>query len=62
MQDVEMMDAEQVHPLQTQFEEAEDMVAELTVNRSSSDAAIRVFQSIIAYGSTVFSIIGRCHG
>lgn len=45
-----MAEPQEVHPLQTQFEEAEDMAAELSSN-ASSDAAIQAFQSIISYAA-----------
>ncbi|GMF10605.1 unnamed protein product [Phytophthora lilii] len=48
-----MADAEQLHPLQTQFEEAEDEVAALAAG-AAPDAAIRAFQSILAYGGNLF--------
>ncbi|KAH7474105.1 hypothetical protein PRIC1_014419 [Phytophthora ramorum] len=47
-QDVEMAEPEQVHPLQTQFEDVEDVVAALTAT-ASPDAAIQGFQRIISY-------------
>ncbi|RLN49822.1 hypothetical protein BBJ29_004637 [Phytophthora kernoviae] len=48
MQDVEMTEVEQVHPLQTQFEDAEDLTASLGAS-STPDAAIQAFQSLISY-------------
>ncbi|POM64995.1 Hypothetical protein PHPALM_19390, partial [Phytophthora palmivora] len=47
-QDVEMTDVEQVHPLQTQFEDAEDVAAALAPTASPT-AAIQAFQGIISY-------------
>lgn len=49
-QDVEMTESEQVHPLQTQFDDAEDVVAALVAN-ASPDAAIQAFQTILSYGT-----------
>ncbi|KAG2520623.1 hypothetical protein JM16_005442 [Phytophthora kernoviae] len=48
MQDVEMTEVEQVHPLQTQFEDAEDLMTSLGAS-STPDAAIQAFQSLISY-------------
>ncbi|KAI9996212.1 hypothetical protein PInf_013595 [Phytophthora infestans] len=47
-QDVEMTEPEQVHPLQTQFEDAEDLATALTPSTSPT-AAIEAFQNIISY-------------
>ncbi|KUF96552.1 hypothetical protein AM588_10009939 [Phytophthora nicotianae] len=54
-QDVEMAEPEQVHPLQTQFEDAEDLAVDLTPS-TSPNAAIEAFQSIISYGTTTRDI------
>ncbi|KAG6976875.1 hypothetical protein JG688_00000938 [Phytophthora aleatoria] len=47
-QDVEMTEPEQVHPLQTRFEDAEDLAVALTPS-TSPNAAIEAFQNIISY-------------
>ncbi|CAH0514822.1 unnamed protein product [Peronospora belbahrii] len=48
MPDVEMTEIEQVHPLQTQFEDAEDILSMLSPN-ASPDVPIQAFQTIISY-------------
>lgn len=53
--DVEMAEPEEVHPLQQQFEDTEDLIA--TYNASSSpEEAIAALQKIIGYG-TIFAVI-----
>lgn len=47
-QDVEMTEPEVVHPLQTKFDDADDLVATLTPT-SSPDQAIQSYQAILAY-------------
>ncbi|TMW60333.1 hypothetical protein Poli38472_000375 [Pythium oligandrum] len=48
MTDVEMTESEAVHPLQTQLEDVEDVIAALN-ERASPDAAIAALQAILAY-------------
>ena len=52
--DVEMSEPEPIHPLQTQFEDAEDALSMLS-SSASPDAAIQSFQTLISYGSNGFT-------
>jgi hypothetical protein len=58
--DIEMIDAEKIHPLQTKFDEAEDLVATMT-ETSSPDGAIKSFQIILAYGKFLYCLFNKLY-